>query len=137
MWRGGVVKDWKWGLLVKSKRLWMSNLGMLWRRRMLENLVSSSSWGHYQIHIFLFVCFFNYIFNSLFQLGRVLNWIFLFRIFEIAKKLFTFLKNSDVPVEQNPKLKPHAMTVFVMVISLLFSSTFLYLLAEQPLMIYW
>ncbi|KAK0582329.1 hypothetical protein LWI29_024251 [Acer saccharum] len=35
------------------------------------------------------------------------------RIFEIAKKLFTFLKNSDVPVEQNPKLKPHAMTVFV------------------------
>ncbi|KAK0581739.1 hypothetical protein LWI29_017334 [Acer saccharum] len=37
------------------------------------------------------------------------------RIFEIAKKLFTFLKNSDVPVEQNPKLKPHDMTVFVMV----------------------
>ncbi|KAK0581982.1 hypothetical protein LWI29_020107 [Acer saccharum] len=40
---------------------------------------------------------------------------FFLRIFEIAKKLFTFLKNSDVPVEQNPKLKPHAMTVFVMV----------------------
>ncbi|KAH7575135.1 hypothetical protein JRO89_XS02G0053200 [Xanthoceras sorbifolium] len=39
------------------------------------------------------------------------------RIFEIApsaKKLFTFLKDSDVPVDQNPKLKPHAMTVFVM-----------------------
>ncbi|KAK0582972.1 hypothetical protein LWI29_031765 [Acer saccharum] len=39
---------------------------------------------------------------------------FFLRIFEIAKKLFTFLKNSDVPVEQNPKLKPHDMTVFVM-----------------------
>ncbi|XP_057503545.1 hemoglobin-2-like [Actinidia eriantha] len=42
---------------------------------------------------------------------------FFLRIFEIApsaKKLFTFLKDSDVPVEQNPKLKPHAMTVFVM-----------------------
>ncbi|KAK0582176.1 hypothetical protein LWI29_022374 [Acer saccharum] len=38
-------------------------------------------------------------------------------IFEIApsaKKLFKFLKDSDVPVEQNPQLKPHAMTVFVM-----------------------
>ncbi|KAJ4716443.1 putative Non-symbiotic hemoglobin [Melia azedarach] len=42
---------------------------------------------------------------------------FFLRIFEIApsaKKLFTFLKDSDVPVEQNPKLKPHALTVFVM-----------------------
>ena len=40
------------------------------------------------------------------------------RIFEIApsaKKLFTFLKDSDIPAEQNPKLKPHAVTVFVMV----------------------
>ncbi|XVE67419.1 hypothetical protein DITRI_Ditri08aG0159300 [Diplodiscus trichospermus] len=39
------------------------------------------------------------------------------KIFEIApsaKKLFTFLRDSDVPLEQNPKLKPHAMTVFVM-----------------------
>lgn len=46
-----------------------------------------------------------------------------FRIFEIApsaKKLFTFLKDSDIPVEQNPKLKPHATTVFVMVSSDLF-----------------
>ncbi|GFY95069.1 hemoglobin 1 [Actinidia rufa] len=44
--------------------------------------------------------------------------LLLFWIFEIApsaKKLFTFLKDSDVPVEQNPKLKPHALTVFVMV----------------------
>ncbi|GAY51890.1 hypothetical protein CUMW_137770 [Citrus unshiu] len=42
---------------------------------------------------------------------------FFLRIFEIApsaKKLFTFLKDSDIPVEQNPKLKPHATTVFVM-----------------------
>ncbi|XP_075499810.1 uncharacterized protein LOC142538358 [Primulina tabacum] len=42
---------------------------------------------------------------------------FFLRIFEIApsaKKLFRFLKNSDVPLEQNPKLKPHAITVFVM-----------------------
>lgn len=40
------------------------------------------------------------------------------RIFEIAptaKKMFSFLKDSDVPLEQNTKLKPHAMTVFVMV----------------------
>ncbi|KAL5562579.1 hypothetical protein UlMin_032326 [Ulmus minor] len=42
---------------------------------------------------------------------------FFLKIFEIApsaKKLFSFLKDSPVPVEQNPKLKPHAMTVFVM-----------------------
>lgn len=42
---------------------------------------------------------------------------FFLRIFEIAptaKKMFSFLKDSDVPVEQNPKLKPHAMSVFVM-----------------------
>lgn len=39
------------------------------------------------------------------------------RVFEIAptaKKLFSFLKESDVPLEKNPKLKSHAMTVFVM-----------------------
>ncbi|XP_050234460.1 non-symbiotic hemoglobin 1 [Mercurialis annua] len=42
---------------------------------------------------------------------------FFLKIFEIApsaKKLFPFLKDSDVPVEQNPKLKPHAMSVFIM-----------------------
>ncbi|KZV53386.1 non-symbiotic hemoglobin [Dorcoceras hygrometricum] len=42
---------------------------------------------------------------------------FFLKIFEIApsaKKLFRFLKDSDVPLEQNPKLKPHAITVFVM-----------------------
>ncbi|XP_058080746.1 uncharacterized protein LOC131228928 [Magnolia sinica] len=42
---------------------------------------------------------------------------FFLRIFEIApsaKKLFSFLKDSDIPLEKNPKLKPHAMSVFVM-----------------------
>ncbi|XP_054786856.1 non-symbiotic hemoglobin-like [Prosopis cineraria] len=39
------------------------------------------------------------------------------KIFEIApsaQKLFSFLRDSKVPLEQNPKLKPHAMNVFVM-----------------------
>ncbi|KAK9942316.1 hypothetical protein M0R45_007988 [Rubus argutus] len=39
------------------------------------------------------------------------------KIFEIApsaQKLFSFLKDSDIPLEKNPKLKPHAMSVFVM-----------------------
>ncbi|MBA0844713.1 hypothetical protein Goarm_023177, partial [Gossypium armourianum] len=39
------------------------------------------------------------------------------KIFEIApsaKKLFSFLRDSNVPLEQNTKLKPHAMSVFVM-----------------------
>ncbi|XP_068654474.1 anaerobic nitrite reductase Glb1-1 [Aristolochia californica] len=42
---------------------------------------------------------------------------FFLRIFEIApsaKKLFSFLRDSDVPPEKNPKLKPHALSVFVM-----------------------
>nr|AFK48580.1 unknown [Lotus japonicus]BAE46739.1 nonsymbiotic hemoglobin [Lotus japonicus] len=39
------------------------------------------------------------------------------KIFEIApsaQKLFSFLRDSKVPLEENPKLKPHAMSVFVM-----------------------
>ncbi|CAA7058579.1 unnamed protein product [Microthlaspi erraticum] len=39
------------------------------------------------------------------------------KIFEIAptaKKMFSFLRDSPIPAEQNPKLKPHAMSVFVM-----------------------
>ncbi|XP_057965797.1 non-symbiotic hemoglobin 1 [Malania oleifera] len=39
------------------------------------------------------------------------------RAFEIApsaQKLFSFLRDSDVPLQQNPKLKSHAMSVFVM-----------------------
>ncbi|KAJ8450856.1 hypothetical protein Cgig2_032481 [Carnegiea gigantea] len=39
------------------------------------------------------------------------------KVFEIAptaKKLFSFVRDSDVPLEQNSKLKAHAMSVFVM-----------------------
>ncbi|CAJ2679167.1 leghemoglobin [Trifolium pratense] len=39
------------------------------------------------------------------------------KIFEIApsaQKLFSFLKDSKVPLEQNTKLKSHAMSVFLM-----------------------
>ncbi|XP_014491731.1 non-symbiotic hemoglobin 1 [Vigna radiata var. radiata] len=42
---------------------------------------------------------------------------FFLKIFEIApsaQKLFSFLRDSTVPLEQNPKLKPHATSVFVM-----------------------
>ncbi|KAL8143528.1 hypothetical protein V2J09_016560 [Rumex salicifolius] len=42
---------------------------------------------------------------------------FFLKVFEIAptaKKLFSFLKDSEVPLEKNPKLKSHALTVFVM-----------------------
>ncbi|KNA03363.1 hypothetical protein SOVF_209930 [Spinacia oleracea] len=43
---------------------------------------------------------------------------FFLRVFEIAptaKKLFSFLKDDDgVPLEKNPKLKAHALTVFAM-----------------------
>ncbi|CAK7329754.1 unnamed protein product [Dovyalis caffra] len=42
---------------------------------------------------------------------------FFFKIFEIApsaQKLFSFLKDSNIPVEKNPKLKSHAMSVFIM-----------------------
>ncbi|XP_010255004.1 PREDICTED: non-symbiotic hemoglobin 1 isoform X2 [Nelumbo nucifera] len=42
---------------------------------------------------------------------------FFLRVFEIApsaQKLFSFLRGSDVSLEQNQKLKPHAKTVFVM-----------------------
>ena len=41
-----------------------------------------------------------------------------FRAFEIAPsatKLFRFLRDTDVPLEKNPKLKIHAMSVFIMV----------------------
>ncbi|GJN08586.1 hypothetical protein PR202_ga26524 [Eleusine coracana subsp. coracana] len=42
---------------------------------------------------------------------------FFLKIFEIApsaKQMFSFLRDSDVPLEKNPKLKTHAMSVFVM-----------------------
>ncbi|XP_078178494.1 anaerobic nitrite reductase HB1-like [Carex rostrata] len=40
---------------------------------------------------------------------------FFLRIFEIApsaKEMFSFLRDSDVPLEKNTKLKAHAITVF-------------------------
>ncbi|CBI35317.3 hypothetical protein VitviT2T_026826 [Vitis vinifera] len=40
---------------------------------------------------------------------------FFLKIFEIApltQKLFSFLKDSKVPLDKNPKLKSHAMTFF-------------------------
>ncbi|GAA0162369.1 hypothetical protein LIER_18474 [Lithospermum erythrorhizon] len=43
--------------------------------------------------------------------------IFFLKIFDIApsaKKMFSFLRDSNVPLEQNPKLKVHAKSVFVM-----------------------
>ncbi|XP_006649662.1 non-symbiotic hemoglobin 2 [Oryza brachyantha] len=42
---------------------------------------------------------------------------FFLKIFEIApsaSQMFPFLRNSDVPLEKNPKLKTHAMSVFVL-----------------------
>ncbi|KDP46206.1 hypothetical protein JCGZ_10046 [Jatropha curcas] len=39
------------------------------------------------------------------------------KIFEIApsaQKMFSFLRDSNVPLHQNAKLKPHAMSVFIM-----------------------
>ncbi|XP_059438038.1 plastid division protein PDV2 [Corylus avellana] len=42
---------------------------------------------------------------------------FFLKIFEIApsaQKLFSFLKDSNVPLERNPKLKSHATSVFLM-----------------------
>ncbi|KAJ8767249.1 hypothetical protein K2173_013646 [Erythroxylum novogranatense] len=55
--------------------------------------------------------------NSMKKNAGELGLKFFLKIFEIApsaKNLFRFLRDSDVPLEQNPKLKPHATTVFVM-----------------------
>nr|ABR68293.1 non-symbiotic hemoglobin [Chamaecrista fasciculata] len=43
---------------------------------------------------------------------------FFLKIFQLApaaQNLFSFIKDSNVPVEQNPKLKPHAAAVFVLI----------------------
>ncbi|CAD5169591.1 non-symbiotic hemoglobin 1-like [Musa acuminata AAA Group] len=43
---------------------------------------------------------------------------FFLRVFEIqpsAARLFSFLRDSKVPLDKNPKLKSHAMSVFTMV----------------------
>ncbi|MQL97641.1 hypothetical protein Taro_030339 [Colocasia esculenta] len=45
---------------------------------------------------------------------HVLSHVFLRTIFEIApsaSRLFSFLRDSNVPLEKNPKLKTHAMSV--------------------------
>ncbi|XP_020678324.1 non-symbiotic hemoglobin-like [Dendrobium catenatum] len=42
---------------------------------------------------------------------------FLLRMFEIAPlaaKLFSFMRDSQIPLEKNPKLKVHAISVFIM-----------------------
>ncbi|XP_052193910.1 plastid division protein PDV2-like [Diospyros lotus] len=55
--------------------------------------------------------------NSMKKNAGELGLKFFLKIFEIApsaQKLFSFLKDSEVPLAQNPKLKPHAMAVFVM-----------------------
>lgn len=55
---------------------------------------------------------------SLFDIHDWINLMMMFRIFEIApsaKKMFSFLKDSNVPLDQNPKLKIHAKSVLVMV----------------------
>ncbi|KAL6867568.1 hypothetical protein ACP4OV_015592 [Aristida adscensionis] len=42
---------------------------------------------------------------------------FFLKVFEIApsaKQMFSFLRDSDAPLDKNPKLKTHAMSVFVM-----------------------
>lgn len=41
--------------------------------------------------------------------------IMVFEIAPAAKKLFSFLKDSGVPLEKNPKLKAHALQVFVII----------------------
>lgn len=46
-----------------------------------------------------------------------LGFKFFLRVFEIApsaKRLFSFLQDSDVPIEKNPKLKAHGLIVFKM-----------------------
>ncbi|GFY95072.1 Non-symbiotic hemoglobin like [Actinidia chinensis var. chinensis] len=55
--------------------------------------------------------------NSMKKNAAELGLKFFLKIFEIApsaQKLFSFLRESSVPLHQNPKLKPHAMSVFVM-----------------------
>ncbi|ONK74597.1 uncharacterized protein A4U43_C03F8130 [Asparagus officinalis] len=56
--------------------------------------------------------------NAMKKDAAALSMKFFLRVFEIAPSaanLFSFLReDSNVPLENNPKLKKHAMTVFVM-----------------------
>ncbi|KAH1158787.1 hypothetical protein GLYMA_11G121700v4 [Glycine max] len=59
--------------------------------------------------------------NEMKKNSQELGLKFFKKILEIApaaQQLFSFLKDSTVPLEENPKLKPHAMAVFVMVTKL-------------------
>ncbi|KAI0524622.1 hypothetical protein KFK09_003999 [Dendrobium nobile] len=40
--------------------------------------------------------------------------LWIFEIAPLAAKLFSFLRDSHIPLEKNPKLKGHAMSVFIM-----------------------
>nr|ACU23998.1 unknown [Glycine max] len=55
--------------------------------------------------------------NEMKRNSQELGLKFFKKILEIApaaQQLFSFLKDSTVPLGENPKLKPHAMAVFVM-----------------------
>ncbi|XP_077233206.1 hemoglobin 1 [Tasmannia lanceolata] len=55
--------------------------------------------------------------NAMRKDARELGLKFFLRVFDIApstKRLFSFLRDSDVPLENNTRLKAHAMSVFVM-----------------------
>ncbi|KAL2328919.1 hypothetical protein Fmac_022346 [Flemingia macrophylla] len=54
--------------------------------------------------------------NAMKNNSQELSLKFFNKILEIAppaRQLFSFLKDSNLPLDQNPKLKPHAMAVFV------------------------
>jgi hypothetical protein len=44
---------------------------------------------------------------------KVGQWALIAETAPSAKQMFSFLRDSDVPLEKNPKLKTHAMSVFV------------------------
>lgn len=97
---------------LKNKKLLWSNHGVSWKRMLLIWLSNSSS---SKIHLLLFR-FYIFVWSN----DSYFDWMFfeLFRIFEIApsaQKMFPFLRDSKVPLEQNPKLKPHALNVFTLV----------------------
>ncbi|KAL6498058.1 hypothetical protein OROGR_028455 [Orobanche gracilis] len=55
--------------------------------------------------------------NAMKKDSEELSFKFFSKVLEIApsaKNLFSFLKDSDIPLDQNPKLKPHARSVFLM-----------------------
>lgn len=82
---------------------------------MQGNGVSNSFSSKTQHSLFMHLVFVNF---KIMIKGLIFVFLLMIRIFEIApsaKKMFSFLKDSKVPLEQNPKLKTHAKSVFVMV----------------------